>query len=225
MELCISRSISNLPNFLTPQATINLSSRTSLSQSSTGTLRHRHFNRLHSRFLFLTHSVPRASLSEEETSGGAPRSAAATEERDSSVAVEDSPSIANNVYVDTGATEVVKEESPSNEQAGATEVVKDESPSNEQANELLDSLNIKFDSEDTYSIILYGGGALIALWLTAAIVRAIDSIPLFPKLMEVVGLGYSFWFTTRYLLFKKNRAEFAAKVEELKQQVLGSDDE
>ncbi|XWS41640.1 hypothetical protein CRYUN_Cryun17cG0099500 [Craigia yunnanensis] len=47
----------------------------------------------------------------------------------------------------------------------------------------------------------------------------------FPKLMEVVGLGYSFWFSSRYLLFKKNREELAAKIEELKQQVLGSDDE
>ncbi|EEF31694.1 conserved hypothetical protein [Ricinus communis] len=80
----------------------------------------------------------------------------------------------------------------------------------------------QFDSEDTYSVLFYGGSAVVALWLGSAVVGAIDSIPLIPKLMEVVGLGYSIWFTTRYLLFKENRDEFVTKVEELKQQVLGS---
>ncbi|KAE8718531.1 hypothetical protein F3Y22_tig00110013pilonHSYRG00484 [Hibiscus syriacus] len=42
----------------------------------------------------------------------------------------------------------------------------------------------------------YGSGALVALWLASALVGAIDSIPLFPKLLEVVGLGYTFWFTS-----------------------------
>lgn len=79
---------------------------------------------------------------------------------------------------------------------------------------------------------MYGGAAVVALWLTSAIVGAIDSIPLvciklqmsifhtgiqlrnansylfdsflwqFPKVLEVIGLGYTVWFTSRYLLFK-----------------------
>ncbi|CAI0421999.1 unnamed protein product [Linum tenue] len=95
----------------------------------------------------------------------------------------------------------------------------------ESINEFLADLNLKFDSEDTISLVIYGSGALLALWLTSAVVSAVDSIPLFPKLMEVVGLGYTFWFTTRYLLFKKNREELVAKIEELKQQVLGTKDD
>ncbi|KAL8167651.1 hypothetical protein V2J09_009150 [Rumex salicifolius] len=47
----------------------------------------------------------------------------------------------------------------------------------------------------------------------------------FPKLLEVVGLSYSLWFTTRYLIFKKNRDELGSMIEELKQQVLGSDED
>ncbi|XP_016469675.1 protein CURVATURE THYLAKOID 1D, chloroplastic [Nicotiana tabacum] len=93
-----------------------------------------------------------------------------------------------------------------------------------QFSKLFDKLNIKFDPEDSSSLILYGGGVVTALWLTTAIVGAIDSIPLFPKLLEVVGLGYTVWFSTRYLLFKKNRDELAAKIEELKQEVLGSNE-
>ncbi|KAE8696231.1 Protein CURVATURE THYLAKOID 1A [Hibiscus syriacus] len=83
--------------------------------------------------------------------------------------------------------------------------------------------NDELEKEDAYSIILYGSGALVALWLASALVGAIDSIPLFPKLLEVVGLGYAIWFTSRYLIFKKNREELATKVEQLKQQILGSD--
>ncbi|GAB4848771.1 hypothetical protein Ancab_003498 [Ancistrocladus abbreviatus] len=91
--------------------------------------------------------------------------------------------------------------------------------------EILDRLNIKLDFEDSYAIILYGSGALVAVWFLSAVVGAIDSIPLFPKLMEVVGLAYTLWFTTRYLIFKQNREELAAKIEDLKQQVLGTGDD
>lgn len=37
---------------------------------------------------------------------------------------------------------------------------------------------MQFDSEDTLSIVLFGSGSLIALWLALAVVGTIDSIPL-----------------------------------------------
>ncbi|KAL0381663.1 UNVERIFIED_CONTAM: protein CURVATURE THYLAKOID 1D, chloroplastic [Sesamum angustifolium] len=89
----------------------------------------------------------------------------------------------------------------------------------------LEDLDIKFDYEDTSSILVFGGGAAVALWLLAAVVSAIDSIPVFPKVLELVGLGYTVWFSSRYLVFKKNRDELVAKIEQIKQQVLGSKDE
>jgi len=71
----------------------------------------------------------------------------------------------------------------------------------------------------------------------------------FPKLLEVVGLAYTVWFTSRYLLFKvlislclidmcilvvprlikfvnmqQSRDELSTKIEELKEQVFGSED-
>ncbi|KAI4314408.1 hypothetical protein L6164_027320 [Bauhinia variegata] len=109
----------------------------------------------------------------------------------------------------------------------ASEETKDKSPVDEQVQPfvILDNLNIKFGTDDTTSILLYGGGAIVALWLTSTVVSAIDSIPLFPKLLEVVGLAYTLWFTSRNLLFKQNRDELAAKIEELKEQVLGPDED
>ncbi|KAF7826128.1 protein CURVATURE THYLAKOID 1A, chloroplastic-like [Senna tora] len=56
--------------------------------------------------------------------------------------------------------------------------------------------------ENKSTVIIYGGGALVAVWLSATLVGAINSVPLLPKLMELVGLGYTGWFVYRYLLFK-----------------------
>lgn len=40
------------------------------------------------------------------------------------------------------------------------------------------SNTLQFDTEDAYSVILYGSSALVLIWLTSTIVSAIDSIPL-----------------------------------------------
>eukprot|EP00268_Persea_americana_P023170 TRINITY_DN2283_c0_g1_i1.p1 TRINITY_DN2283_c0_g1~~TRINITY_DN2283_c0_g1_i1.p1 ORF type:complete len:241 (+),score=52.01 TRINITY_DN2283_c0_g1_i1:196-918(+) len=89
-----------------------------------------------------------------------------------------------------------------------------------QAIELLDGVNL--DYGDSFSIVIYGSGVLVALWILSAIVGAIDSIPLFPKVLEIIGLAYTVWFSYRYLIFKKNRDGLSVKIEELKKQIIGS---
>merc|ERR1712224_544108 len=73
--------------------------------------------------------------------------------------------------------------------------------------------------EDKTSVILYGGGAIVLLWLAFAIVGAVNNIPLFPKLMESVGLSYTAWFTYRYLLFKSTRQELVQDIEDIKKKI------
>ncbi|KAI3947624.1 hypothetical protein MKX01_034289 [Papaver californicum] len=119
--------------------------------------------------------------------------------------------IRNTVYEKTSKEEMPKEEASLTEQM--------------MSFDFMDGLNLKLDSEDTYSYLVYGSGALITLWLASAVVGAIDSIPVFPKVLEIVGLGYTIWFSSRYLIFKKNREELFTKIGELKKQVLGSNDE
>ncbi|XP_030455884.1 protein CURVATURE THYLAKOID 1D, chloroplastic [Syzygium oleosum] len=148
--------------------------------------------------------VVRRATTSEDTSSRYPG-----EDRDGVTIVEEVP-IETNTYTENFSSEVPKEESPADVQ--------------EQSFDLWEKINSKVDPEDTLPILLFAGGAVVALWLVSAVVGAIDSIPLFPKLMEVVGLGYTFWFTSRYVLFKESREELATKIEELKQQVLGSND-
>ncbi|RCV08453.1 hypothetical protein SETIT_1G327800v2 [Setaria italica] len=83
----------------------------------------------------------------------------------------------------------------------AAEVVSSEpspSPDDGGLDEILSKLNI----EVTPTLILTGSGAFVILWVLSSIVSAIDSVPLLPKILELVGTGYSIWFIARYLLFK-----------------------
>ncbi|KAI3722991.1 hypothetical protein L2E82_34249 [Cichorium intybus] len=139
----------------------------------------------------------------------------------------DETSNGSNQYVNEEPdSEVTVNEVESEEKSGfgGFSLFKDDATSDEQFPQFdfLNKLNMELDLEDSFSIALLGVGGVAALWLTASIVGAIDNIPLFPKLMEVVGLGYTIWFSTRYLLFKKNRDELGSKIEDIKQQVLGS---
>merc|ERR1719356_1245246 len=88
--------------------------------------------------------------------------------------------------------------------------------------EVVKGLTEKIDAiEDKPAAALYAGGAVVALLFTNSIVSSIEAIPLLPKLLELVGTGYSGWFTYRYLLKKESRAELIADFEKVKANVLG----
>ncbi|CAH9131716.1 unnamed protein product [Cuscuta epithymum] len=90
--------------------------------------------------------------------------------------------------------------------------------------ELFADLKEKWDGlENKSTVLLYGSGAIFAVWLSSAVVGAINSVPLLPKIMELVGLGYSGWFVYRYLLFKSNRKELAEEIEQLKKKISGTE--
>jgi len=44
-----------------------------------------------------------------------------------------------------------------------------------------------------------------------------------PKIMELVGLGYTGWFVYRYLLFKESRKDLASDIETLKKKITGTE--
>lgn len=88
---------------------------------------------------------------------------------------------------------------------------------------IVEDLKAKWEAvENKSTVAVYAGGALVALWLSSTIVGAINSVPLLPKLMELVGLGYTGWFVYRYLLFKSSRKELVSDIEELKSKITGA---
>lgn len=99
-----------------------------------------------------------------------------------------------------------------------------EETSSVDAGELFTDLKEKWDAlENKSTVLLYGGGAIVAVWLSSIIVSAINSVPLLPKIMELVGLGYTGWFVYRYLLFKSSRKELASDIETLKKKIAGTE--
>eukprot|EP00271_Cylindrocystis_brebissonii_P018383 TRINITY_DN5170_c0_g1_i1.p1 TRINITY_DN5170_c0_g1~~TRINITY_DN5170_c0_g1_i1.p1 ORF type:complete len:170 (-),score=35.26 TRINITY_DN5170_c0_g1_i1:785-1294(-) len=88
---------------------------------------------------------------------------------------------------------------------------------------LVEDLKEKWDKiEDKPALALYSGGALLLVWVASAVVGAISSVPLLPKFLELVGVGYTGWFVYRYLLFKSSRKELADEIAELKSKVTGA---
>lgn len=70
----------------------------------------------------------------------------------------------------------------------------------------------------TLGLIVTAG---ITVYVTLSVLDAIDNIPLLSSILELVGLGYTAWFVTRYLLKASTRQELFAEFNGLKQQVLG----
>ncbi|KAM7472265.1 hypothetical protein LguiA_010448 [Lonicera macranthoides] len=98
-----------------------------------------------------------------------------------------------------------------------------EETSGVDAGEVFADLKEKWDAiEDKSTVLLYGGGAIVGIWLSSIVVGAINSVPVLPKLMELVGLGYTGWFVYRYLLFKSSRKELATDIESLKKKIAGT---
>ncbi|XP_041998741.1 protein CURVATURE THYLAKOID 1A, chloroplastic-like [Salvia splendens] len=92
------------------------------------------------------------------------------------------------------------------------------------SNGLFADLKEKWDAiENKSTVLTYGGGAIVALWLASVVVGAVNSVPLLPKILELVGLGYTGWFVYRYLLFKSSRKELVEDIEEVKKKITGTE--
>ncbi|MBW4643851.1 MAG: CAAD domain-containing protein [Goleter apudmare HA4340-LM2] len=65
--------------------------------------------------------------------------------------------------------------------------------------------------------------AIVTLKVVGAILSAIHDVPLLSPIFEVIGIAYATWFVFRYLLKATTRQELAAKIELIKQQIVGED--
>nr|XP_043614645.1 protein CURVATURE THYLAKOID 1A, chloroplastic-like [Erigeron canadensis] len=100
----------------------------------------------------------------------------------------------------------------------------EDSSETSQVGEVFSGLKEKWDAlENKPMVVIYGGGAAVGVWLSATIIDAINGVPVIPKFMELVGLGYTGWFIYRYLLFKSTRKELADDIEALKKKIIGSE--
>lgn len=71
----------------------------------------------------------------------------------------------------------------------------------------------------------YAVGAIVVLTVMRAIVTAIDSLPVLPAALELIGLGYSAWFVWRYVLFRDSRSELIDEIDDFLGRARGSQSE
>mmetsp|Transcript_14023 Transcript_14023/g.23823 ORF Transcript_14023/g.23823 Transcript_14023/m.23823 type:complete len:157 (+) Transcript_14023:131-601(+) len=101
-------------------------------------------------------------------------------------------------------------------------VVRAEQSEGLDTDKLIKDLTAKWDAvENKSGVAVYAGGAVVLLWFSSTIIGAINNVPILPKIMELVGLGYTGWFVYRYLLFKSSREELVSDVEDLKKKITG----
>lgn len=63
--------------------------------------------------------------------------------------------------------------------------------------------------------------AIITLRVLLAIVDTLNHIPLIAPTFELIGVSYVTWLTFRYLLKAETRQELAARIQALKEQIVG----
>ncbi|KAF8089754.1 hypothetical protein N665_0498s0054 [Sinapis alba] len=75
--------------------------------------------------------------------------------------------------------------------------------------------------EDKYAIASLAFAAVVALWGSTGLISAIDRLPLFPGVFELVGIGYTGWFAYKNLIFKPDREVLFQKVKDTYRDILG----
>lgn len=71
-----------------------------------------------------------------------------------------------------------------------------------------------------FGLVLAG---LITVYVTLAVLDAINDIPLLQPIFELVGITYTIWFIARYLWKAESRKELGDELNSLKAQLLGRD--
>ncbi|WP_204102725.1 MULTISPECIES: CAAD domain-containing protein [Spirulina sp. CCY15215] len=79
------------------------------------------------------------------------------------------------------------------------------------------------DFKEPLTVVALLLGGLVTVYLTLALLDAINDIPLLAPVFELVGIGFGIWFIWRYLWSSKGRQELFQEFQSLKEQVLGSD--
>lgn len=75
--------------------------------------------------------------------------------------------------------------------------------------------------EDLFALVGIGFGAIAAFWASINLIEAIDKLPLFPLLFELIGISVAWSFIYRNLLFKPDREEFLKNIKSSVSRILG----
>ncbi|KAF7008388.1 hypothetical protein CFC21_023149 [Triticum aestivum] len=76
--------------------------------------------------------------------------------------------------------------------------------------------------EDKYAVATIGVAGLVALWTAVGALKSIDKLPILPGVLELVGIGYTGWFTYRNLIFQPDREALISNIKSTYNEITGS---
>lgn len=76
--------------------------------------------------------------------------------------------------------------------------------------------------EDKYAVSSLAVAGVVALWGSTGMLSAIDSLPVIPGVLELVGIGYTGWFAYKNLIFKPDREALLKKIKDTYKDIIGS---
>jgi hypothetical protein len=80
--------------------------------------------------------------------------------------------------------------------------------------------------ENKSLFVTLGGifAVIVAVKLTLAVLAAINGIPLLAPAFQLIGIGYTAWFVSRYLLHASTREELNSEIDSFKSEIFGNYD-
>ncbi|KAL2893414.1 Protein CURVATURE THYLAKOID 1B chloroplastic [Bienertia sinuspersici] len=105
--------------------------------------------------------------------------------------------------------------------AAATPTSAESSPATDSldTSEFLKTIQQAWDKvEDKYAVSSLAVAGAVAIWGSAGM--AIDRLPLFPGIFEVVGIGYTGWFAYRNVIFKPDREALLQKIKNIYKEII-----
>ncbi|KAL6611296.1 hypothetical protein ACP70R_039224 [Stipagrostis hirtigluma subsp. patula] len=76
--------------------------------------------------------------------------------------------------------------------------------------------------DDKYAVTALAVASIVALWTAVGAIKAIDKLPILPGVLELVGIGYTGWFTYRNLIFQPDREALISKIKSTYNEITGS---
>jgi len=83
-----------------------------------------------------------------------------------------------------------------------------------KAQEYVEIIKSKWEETDEKpAVVAISVASFIAIWAASGVIDAVNKLPLFGGVFEVVGLGVSGWFAYRYLFNAADREELKDNID------------
>jgi len=91
-----------------------------------------------------------------------------------------------------------------------------------KAQDYLETIQTKWEeTEEKPAVIAISIASFVAIWAASGVIDAVNKLPIFGGVFELVGLGVTSWFAYRYLFNAADRQELKGEIDDFFKRVGG----